>query len=307
MTFSSKATVVGAAAFQLAGAAAKGAGMMGLFGAILSPLLVIFGNYASYRMSVDEAHTDEERGRIKNGFLGSLLITLVLSAVGAVHMYWACRNQPDAGLFWGLFFGQAIAIYFFTMLAMVLGTLPQRRRYLAGILSLEYAGERPEAAYEYRSRWSLFGLPLVHVRVGDRFDVVRGPVKAWIAIGSSHAVGVIFASGGVAVAPISFGGVAIGLVCRSGPLQQDFFQLGHAVLASGRTGGWRLTGGAHCGGGVAWNAAMGGLVFAHDFASSVALRARLAGQHRDCQTVYPTKHVFPGLTNDRQPSGGFLR
>src|SRR6202042_191077 len=87
-----------------------------------------------------------------------------------------------------------------------------RRRHLAEILANQYAGKFPSAAFEYRSRSSLFGLPLVHIRIGDRFDVMRGPVKAWIAIGSSHAVGVIFASGGIAVAPVSFGGIAIGLL-----------------------------------------------------------------------------------------------
>ena len=59
MTISSKAAVVGAVAFK-GGMAAKGAGMAGLFGALTSPVLAVFGNYASYRMSMDEAHSDEE-------------------------------------------------------------------------------------------------------------------------------------------------------------------------------------------------------------------------------------------------------
>jgi RNA polymerase sigma factor (sigma-70 family) len=48
MTLSSKAATLGAAAAK-GSVAAKSAGMLGLFGAILTPLVIIFGNYAGYR------------------------------------------------------------------------------------------------------------------------------------------------------------------------------------------------------------------------------------------------------------------
>jgi len=246
--------------------------MMGLFGALSSPVLAFFGNYASYRMSMDEAHSDEERGHIKKVFLNALLIALGFSALLAAPLYWLCRDQANPQLFWALLFSQTVVIYFFAMLVVVLWNLQQRRRYLAGILAKNHAGNFPEAAYEYRSRLSLFGLPLVHVRIGDRFDVMRGPVKAWFAIGSSHAVGVIFASGGIAVAPISFGGIAIGLLpfgaIALGLLPYGAFSCG--VWASGGLAvGWQV----FCGCGVAWNAASGGIAIAHDFALGGIARA----------------------------------
>jgi hypothetical protein len=111
----------------------------------------------------------------------------------------------------------------------------------------------------------LFGLPLVHVRIGDRFDILRGPVKAWIAVGSSHAVGVIFASGGVAVAPISFGGITFGIL-SFGAISAGVIPFGAIALGiwafGGLAAGWQIC----CGCGAAWNAALGGIVFAHDFA-----------------------------------------
>ena len=271
LTVSSKAAVIGAAAVK-GGAVAKGAGMMGLFGAICSPVLAVLGNYASYRMSLDEAHSDEERRGIRSIFLRAAVVALGLSLVLAAPLYWACGNQTNGSLFGSLLFSQAIVIYFFAILAQIIATLPGRRRYLARILAEHYGGNFPEAAYEYRSRLSLFGLPLVHVRIGDRFDVMRGPVKAWIAVGSSHAVGVIFASGGIAVAPISFGGLAIGLL-PFGAIAMGLFPIGACCFGvwayGGMVCGWQVFAGC----GAAWNAAMGGVAIAHDFAVGGIARA----------------------------------
>ncbi|HTR42331.1 MAG TPA: sigma-70 family RNA polymerase sigma factor [Pseudomonadales bacterium] len=265
VTISAKAATLGAVAAK-GTAAAKTAGMMGLLGAVLTPLLVIFGNYASYRMSMDEARTDEERGHIKRTFMNSLYVTLVLAALCAVPLYWSLRNHQDLYLFWSLFFSQTIVLYFLTLLAFVIRSFPYRQRFLAKILADEHGGKFPEAACEYCSRWSLLGLPLIHVRIGDRFDVIRGPVKAWIAIGSSHAVGVVFAAGGLAVAPISFGGIAIG-VLSFGAISMGVFPMGAIALgfcAFGGIGfGWQVCAGV----GAALHAAMGGVTIARDFAT----------------------------------------
>jgi len=262
ITFSTKAAALGAMA--KGGAAAKSAGMLGLFSAILSPVLVVFGNYASYRMSLDEAETDHERHHIKKIFGSGLLITIAVSAVLALPMLWLFQDATRADI-WTLLFSQSIVIYFLTMAVLVFTTLNGRRRYLAGILAQQYAGNYPPPAYEYRSRWSLFGLPLIHVRLGDRFDVVRGPVKAWIAIGSSHSIGVLFASGGLAIAPVSFGGIAIGLV-SFGAFSLGILSIGAIGLGvwvyGGLSFGWEVC----CGIGAAWHAALGGLVVTHDFA-----------------------------------------
>ena len=264
LTISAKAAVLGVVAVK-GTATAKAAGAVGLLGAILSPLLAISGNYASYRMSLDEAHSDEERGYIKRLFRNSLVTCLVISAVLALPLYFVLPNQGNASLFWSLLFCQTLVIYFLTIAGFVFRTLAARRRYLAGLLANQYAGEFPPSAYEYRSRLSLLGLPLVHVRLGDRFDVLRGPVKAWIAIGSSHAVGVIFASGGIAIAPLSFGGIAIGLL-PFGAIGVGLVSLGAISLGWWSYGGLAFGWQVFCGCGVAWQAAMGGIAFAHDYA-----------------------------------------
>lgn len=63
-------------------------------------------------------------------------------------------------------------------------------------------------AGEYRSRWKLFGVPLVHVRF-SRADEGEPAVFGWFA-GGDRAYGLVFAWGGFAVAPISVGALAIG-------------------------------------------------------------------------------------------------
>jgi hypothetical protein len=203
---------------------------------------------------------------IKKLFRNTLVVTLVISALLAGPLFWALRDQHDATLFLALLFSQTIVVYFLTICVFGFRSLAGRRRYLAGILAKEHAGNFPPATYEYRSRLSLFGLPLVHVRLGDRFDVLRGPVKAWFAIGSSHAVGLIFASGGIAVAPVSFGGIAIGLL-PFGAISLGMFSIGAISLGIWAYGGLAFGWQVFCGAGVAWNAAMGGMAFAHDFAS----------------------------------------
>src|SRR5205823_5589236 len=75
------------------------------------------------------------------------------------------------------------------------------------------ADSRVTPLYEYRSKLTLLGLPLVHIRM--RAGMERGPVKAWIAAGDA-AIGVIFAFGACAIAPLSFGGLAIGLFTIGG-------------------------------------------------------------------------------------------
>jgi RNA polymerase sigma factor (sigma-70 family) len=264
LTFSAKAATIGATAVK-GSAAAKAAGATGVLGALMTPLFVVLGNYASYRMSMNEAQSDLERWHIKALFRRTFLLTLVLTAGLAVPLFFVCRGHADHSFFWGTLISAMIVIYFLVLGVFAFVTMPGRRRYLSAVLQEDYVGEFPPAAYEYRSRWSWFGLPLVHVRIGDRFDVLRGPVKAWIAVGGSHTVGVIFASGGIAVAPISFGGIAIGLI-SFGAISLGLAVIGAFGLGLWATGGVAIGWQAFGGSAIGWNAATGGVAVAHDVA-----------------------------------------
>lgn len=72
----------------------------------------------------------------------------------------------------------------------------------------------PYWGYEYKSKKTILGLPLVHIAQGltpeGRFRVAKG----FIAIGNA-AVGVV-AVGGAALGVITFAGAGIGIVCFAG-------------------------------------------------------------------------------------------
>lgn len=153
------------------------------------------------------------------------------------------------GSLW-LLFGWLIAL---RVLSRVLRRWRKRAEVAAGydspgaspVLSAAVASK----AYEYRSRASWLGLPLVHVRVGARDGVMRRVAQGWIAISDGIALGGFVGAGGqVAVAPISVGPCAVGL-------------LGFGMLSVGLWAVGGVAAGLYAFGGVAagWVAARGGL------------------------------------------------
>jgi len=109
---------------------------------------------------------------------------------------------------------------------------------------------------EYRSKASIFGLPLVHIATGALVDgrYRRGIAKGWVAVGDI-AFGVLLACGGVAIGGITLGGGALGLLSIGG------LALGFCAVGGVSVGVVALGGAA-----IAWYAAVGGLAVAHDYA-----------------------------------------
>ncbi|WP_323815025.1 sigma-70 family RNA polymerase sigma factor [Cellvibrio sp. NN19] len=63
---------------------------------------------------------------------------------------------------------------------------------------------------EYKSHLYIAGVPLIHVRFGIPEQGDK-PLVAWFA-GGSHAYGLVFAWGGIAIAPISVGIISVGAI-----------------------------------------------------------------------------------------------
>ena len=99
--------------------------------------------------------------------------------------------------------------------------------------------------YEYKSKRTLFGLPLVHINMGFGFRVARGI----IAIGNIS-IGVL-SVGGLALGLFSFGGLALGLLLVLAGAGVGAIALGGlavGVLATGGLAlGWFAFGGIACG------------------------------------------------------------
>jgi len=285
---SAKAATVAAAAAK-GGMTAKTAGAMGLLGVLATPLLVIFGNFIPYRMGLAEARSEEERRHIKSYFHTIYVASFGLATLLTAVLYFIDRIEYGNRLgVLELLQAWFVALVVFYLLAIFISTLAgarKRRAYYASLLARQHGGIFPEPAYEYCSRIKLFGLPLVHIRIGDRFDLLRKPVAAWIAV-ANYAFGGLFAFGGVAVAPFSVGGLTIGLVPFGG-LALGIMPLGGMALGvlafGGIAVGWQAVG--FCA--VAWKAAVGAVAVAHDFALGGIAHAAQANNDLAEQFIKP--------------------
>jgi RNA polymerase sigma factor (sigma-70 family) len=264
---SAKAATIAAAAAK-GGATAKTIGAMGLFGVLATPLLIIFGNFIPYRMALAEAGSDGEIRRIKSYFHTIYAASLGLATLLTAALYFFARvdygSRPGAMELFQVWFIALVVFYLLAIFISAIAGARKRRAYYTKILAQEHGGVHPEPALEFCSKTKLFGLPLVHVRIGDRFDILRKPVTAWIAVGNC-AIGGLFAFGAVAVAPFCIGGLTIGLVPFGG-LALGVIPLGGMALGvmafGGVVIGWQAIGGCA----IAWKAAVGSLAIAHDFA-----------------------------------------
>jgi transcriptional regulator with XRE-family HTH domain len=121
---------------------------------------------------------------------------------------------------------------------------------------VSYAELRSLFHYEYKSKRTLFGLPLVHINVGRGVYVAKGIFAiGTIAMGAvsigavalgglclgaislglfslaAVALGLLFAGGGLAVGAIAAGGVAVGIFAVGG-LSLGMYALGGCAIAS---------------------------------------------------------------------------
>ena len=117
--------------------------------------------------------------------------------------------------------------------------------------------------YEYKSQRTLFGLPLVHIRLWDRgAGAAKGVLAIW-----NYAVG-IFALGGFSLGLVSVGGLSLGLLLSLGGwaiggLAIGGFAVGLLALGGGAVGLFAMGGGAFGvyaagGGAIASEIAIGG-------------------------------------------------
>lgn len=249
-------------------ASAKAAGLIGIFGPILAPILSLLGTWLGYRMSLDDAGSEREREAIK-GFYKRLTACLVGFFIVFALLVLNSKSILNANPL--LFIGLLAAIGAAYVLAIILLSIWsfRVRRTFTDEASAVAAGARTR--FEYRSRFELLGLPFVHVRLGGGIAGQPRAVKAWIAVGDC-AVGVLFAFGGLAIAPFSLGGFAIGLLpfggMAIGILALGGFSLGMWAFG-GMAFGWQAYGGCA----VAWSAAMGGIAVARDFALGAVAHA----------------------------------
>lgn len=209
MATPAKAAGFGAAAAH-GGFIAKSAG----FAALLASTSGAVSAVLSLRAGLDQTRTPRERRGVLKftlslfaGILGLLGVLYALRAV-AIH-------QPESRVI-SAWISQLLVLAF--VVGLPWGFLKFMRHMRA--LRSEERRWHPELfgdprhrigsrAGEFRSRWTLLGVPLVHVRFASP-DQGEGPVFGWFA-GGDRACGLLFAWGGCAIAPFSIGVVSVGL------------------------------------------------------------------------------------------------
>lgn len=130
-------------------------------------------------------------------------------------------------------------------------------------------GMRPYFRYEYKSKRTLFGLPLVHIHLGWGFCHAKGV----LAIGNV-ATG-LFAFGGVALGLFALGGVSLGLLALGGLALALLAAVGGLAIGAIAVGG--LAVGLLALGGLAVGVyAMGGAAIASQIAAGDYAQAAVA-------------------------------
>jgi hypothetical protein len=127
---------------------------------------------------------------------------------------------------------------------------------------------------EFRSKTTIFGIPLLHIAFGldpktGRKRVARGVIALGdVAVGA-------FAAGGVAMGGVAFGGVSVGLVSLGGLALGLVLAVGGLAVGSLAFGGLAL-GGVALGGGAVGYYALGGY--------GLGMHT-LAGNHQDPEAM----------------------
>jgi len=286
-TISAKAATVGVTAAK-GGTIAKTAAASGLFTAMLAPALGFFGNYIGYRIGMEGAQSDHEREFIKSFYRKLLACMIGFCVAYGFLVIWAKEFIKDHHLVYSSLIIGLVLPFTLMILASGIFWLRAPRKFLMELGAKGVTVNPESPAWEYRSKFVLLGLPFIHLRVSGSLTVPVMPVKAWIASGE-YAVGLLFAFGNLAIAPVTIGALPIGLLsfggCAVGLLSLGGLSLG--IWSFGALAfGWQVFGGCA----IAWNAANGGIAIAHDFAVGSIARALQA--NNDAARSYFQSNLF---------------
>jgi RNA polymerase sigma factor (sigma-70 family) len=271
-TLASSAKAAAVVAAAKGGAAATGTSLGSVaLGILCGPALGFLSGFFGWREGLQNTRTPRERTLTKR--FGIIML------VGGLLFFMACWLLAScfAPRFWQLHPALVLALAWGLMLAWVIFAFGFSWRHIRTMSQLReeekqshpelFRTRPPLAAWEYRSRATLFGLPLVHCR---SFGKMRKPGEkvqpaiGWIACGE-RAYGILYASGGIAVGCISTGALSIGLLSFGG-LSIGLLAFGGLAIGALGLGGGAV--GLVAAGGIAlgWHAALGGLVAAHELA-----------------------------------------
>ncbi len=265
---SAQAATIGLAAAK-SGATTKAAVAFGVSGFLMMLPAVLSGVLAA-RVGIENSQSLRERQFVTRMnwtiylCLGVFFL-LIFGGIFFTRPYWKTHSVL---LTWGI-------IGLFLVNSIVMGTLMiWSRRTIVRIRKEEAAIASPADSarwtapgverLEYRSKWTLFGLPLIHVSLNCKVNDKLLPAKGWIAVGNT-AYGILFAAGAIAVGAVSIGGFSVGIF-TFGAFGLGIFAFGGTAVGIWALGGLALGYMAYGGAAIAWQFAYGGASVAHHFA-----------------------------------------
>jgi len=307
VTFATSAKAATAAVAAAKGGAAVTGGVFGsVLGALLGPVIGLIGGYFGMKMSLNNTRTPRERTLVKRYILTVCLAVVVFVVSLLLFMSFAgalWKSHPRLFIALGLGITAGYGLFIFYSAFRFNRVFAQARDEERQAHPESFRGKAGITTmfcdrWEYRSRATLLGLPLVHCRTGRLPGQKVQPAIGWIACGE-RAYGILFASGGVAVGGISMGGFSIGIfsfggfgigVMVFGGMSLGVIALGGAAI------GWIASGGFA----IAWHAAFGGVAAAHDLALGGAVLANHANDDvaRDFFLRHPWLNTARPLTRN---------
>lgn len=187
------------------------------FTTVVTFLAVVSGLISSFfglQANLAQSRTERERKFVLKSallFVGIALM-LVVSLLGLTEA--AIKSSTNLEVFAAI--SQAVVLLFiiaYLGLVKKLFAASRKIRRQERIIqpqAFESPIDQPESKNrDYKSSWSLFGVPFIHVKLGMHEDEDE-QAFGWIA-GGTKAKALLFAWGGIAVAPISVGIISVGI------------------------------------------------------------------------------------------------
>ncbi|HLH56820.1 MAG TPA: sigma-70 family RNA polymerase sigma factor, partial [Verrucomicrobiae bacterium] len=264
---------------------AKAAGALAGANMLAGPLTGLTASYLGYKLSLQGATSDQERRLIRKfyGAMAACIVFPFLVTLLAFCLRPLKNSHPN--IFAAALIAGALAWVPSVGLLLVWSRRRLRELDKANGVSASVPGRSARAPlFEYKSDATLLGIPLIHIRFGTTWASLHDVMTAWIAVGDGASVGLIFAFGGVAIAPISFGGFALGALVFGGFGLGALCYAGFAIgicAVGGIVSGFMALGGIAIG----WKAAAGGVALAREFAQggiAVATHANDAASQAFC-------------------------
>lgn len=182
--------------------------------AVLASVSGLISTFFGLRASLDQSRTEQERQLTKKVVALFMLFAalFVFGLLGLRQLALHHQEYVDAYTVAAQLIVFGFVAMYFVLVSRTLNAIKTLRAHGRIFNPEAFKAEVDQVnakQREYKSRFSLFGVPLVHFQFGMP-EKTDKPAVAWIA-GGTYAKGLLFAWGAVAVAPISVGIISVGV------------------------------------------------------------------------------------------------